>query len=521
MPQFSFRDRRKFLERLREQQFDVVIIGGGVNGAGILRDLCLRSEPGRQSRLALIEKNHFATSASSKNSHLLHGGLRYLKYLDFGLVREALHERSTLLRIAPHGAWKVPFLLPVYERGKRWYYQAGTTLYDWLSGAERLGVTSWLNQTQALEVEPDLEPEGLRGAVRFWDGQMHASRLILDQLRESVESGAVALNFVEARETVRASGETTAIRARDRLTGEECLIRSRLVVYTVGPWEKTAPLKLVRGSHLVSPRLTRGPHALAFFEENGRILFVLPYGPGRRYSLVGTTEKVQHTPEPVLMSADEEAYLLRQVDRILPRATRAAGFKPSGHFTALRPLLAARSKSLSAISRRHQIWKSTPNIYHLGGGKWTIFRRMAQELVDLLVADHHLDLGPCRTSTTPIDGNTVESLRALAEEIAEMNRHHGMPDGLPGATVSSLHEHYGRRAMELIEMCRDPQWRRPLVPGAARELPYIYAQMQWAVENEMTGRLDDFLTISTPLAYLRSFTPEEMERLEKEFERLL
>ena len=513
MSRFSFGQRRQLLERLQTEEFDVLIVGGGINGAGVLRDLCLRARPGQQNKFALIEKNHFATSASSKNSQLLHGGLRYLKYLDLGLVREALKERATLLRIAPHAAGSQPFLLPVYKPGMRLYYQTGVTLYDWLSGSQKLGRSGWLNAAEALQREPNLNSNGLRGAMLFWDARMHAPRLVLDQLRESVEQGAISVNFLEAGDPIRQHGAVTGVQARDLISGEKLRIRARVIVNTVGPWEKAAPLKLVRGSHLVFPQLIKGTHALAFFDEQGRILFVVPYGPANRFSLVGTTESAQKAPEPVRMDDTEKRYLIEQLARVLPSSAQT---QPRGSYSALRPLLAGEGpQRLSSISRRHQVWKSAPNMYHLSGGKWTIFRLMAEELVDLLAQDHYPNLGGCRTEQTPIDGNTetiVEELRSSTEQLS-------LEYKVPLNTVNLIVEDYGRRAHEVLSLCGEETWKSPLVPPNGDQLPYVLAQVLWAKENEMTGRIEDFLTISTPLGYLLENASTAIgERLQEYFD---
>lgn len=506
MARFSARQRGVLLQQLKTDWFDVLIVGGGINGAGVLRDLVLRtqrSRPGQPLRLALIEKNHFAISASSKNSQLVHGGLRYLKYLHFSLVAEGLRERATLLAIAPHAVRIIPFLLPVYEAGKRVYYRAGTMLYDLLAGKQNVGRSHWLDPGQTLQREPMLNAQGLRGSILFYDGRMEASRLVFDQLRECVEAGAVVVNSVEALESVRDSEKIVGVRARDAWSGEQFSIRARTVVHTLGPWEKAVPLKLVRGSHLVFRRLTQGHCALASFEDKGRILFVIPYGPEDGFSLVGTTEEVQNLPEPVEMDAGEEHYLRRHLSAILPASS---GQPRLGHFSALRPLLSG-SRAVTALSRGHRIWKSSANVYHMGGGKYTTFRRMAQELVDLLARDHFPGLGHCLTEREAIDGNrkaVLEDLRKNAEALA-------CDFGASVSTVHFLIDCHGRRAPEVLALCKEPEWRCRVVP----ELPYLRAQISWCAENEMVLRLQDFLTVSTPLGYLHHFSEEELKELDR------
>lgn len=512
MNTFSFHRRAEFLRSLQEEEFDVLIVGGGINGAGLLRDLALRSRTDCPLRLALIEREHFAHAASSKNSHLVHGGLRYLKYLDFGLVREALAERAALLRIAPHAVHPQSFLLPVYRPLDRWYYGAGLLLYDLLAGSRGLGSSCWLGARQALQEEPELNPEGLRGALLFYDGRMRPSRLVLDQLRECVESGAVAVNFIEFQEKITEAGSTRGARVRDRLGDRSFEIRSRTLAFTVGAWEATQPLRLVRGSHLILPRALGGHHALAYFERSGRILFVIPFGLGRGYTLVGTTEREQSRPEPVEMDEEEERYLRRHLRDLLPSS---AGLEKTGSFAALRPLVdGGNAGSPTAVSRRHRIWKSGPNTYHIGGGKWTTFRLMAQELGDLIVRENFPETGPSRAGEIPIDGNKSETLEDLGTRIDELSGDYGV--GRP--TVELILDHYGRRAPEILALCRSAEMRRPLLtPPASERLPLIQAQVQWAVEQEMTGRLVDFLTLSTPLGYLHRLSPEERHKMAPHF----
>lgn len=512
MPQFSARQRSLFLEQLRSGELDVLILGGGISGTGVLRDLVLRAGdaagPGKL-RFGLIEKNHFASSASSKNSQLVHGGLRYLKYLHLSLVRTALRERAVLARIAPHAVSPQSFLLPVYNWEKQWYYRAGVALYDLLSGKHRLRGSRWLSRAKALQEEPALNPEGLRGAVLFYDGRMESPRLVLDQLRESVELGGLAVNFLEAVETVREQGKVMGVVARDGLSGERFLIRARTLVNTLGPWEKSVQLRLVRGSHLVFPRLTGREHALAFFGEGGRIVFVIPYGPFQQFSLVGTTEKEQDEPEPVEMDEEEEDYLRRQIEKILPGS---ASHAKVGHYSALRPLIAGAGPA-TALSREHQIWQTAPNFYHVAGGKFTTFRLLAEELVDQMARRHFPALHPCATRHRPVDGNTPDLLQDLRRQAESLAHHHA----LERSVVDFLIGWHGRRATEVLAFCKDRELSRPLAP----QLPFLRAQMLWAIENEMTERLEDFLTVSTPLAYLHAFEPAQREELERCFARMV
>lgn len=509
----SIYEREETIRQLQQGQLDVLVVGGGINGIGILRDLALRNGPEGRLRLALIEKDQFCHAASSKNSQLIHGGLRYLKYLEFSLVQEALQERALLLRLAPHAVWPQSFLLPVYSRGRRWYYGLGLALYDFLASSSNIGRHRWLNARQALQEEPGLNPEGLRGALRFFDGRMHASRLALDLLRDAVETGALALNFLESERFLCDAGSVWGVQVRDRLCGRSFTVRARVIVSTLGPWETNGRLKLVRGSHLVLPKLLQGTHAVAYFEAQGRILFVLPFGPFRGFTLIGTTEREQPQPEPVEMEEEEEEYLRSSIQPVLPALSRLPTL---GHYAALRPLISdPASHSLSAISREHQIWKSAPNVYHVGGGKYTTFRVIAQDVADRIATEYFPHLGGGRTDRTPVDGNTPKTLEELRRSVPELATRYQLPPG----TVHFLIDQHGRQAAQILEFCHDPELRRPLLSGPeAESLPYLRAQIPWAKENDMLVRLHDFCTLSTQLQYLHPLSPQEADQLRRAFD---
>jgi glycerol-3-phosphate dehydrogenase len=242
------------LARLRNEQFDVLVIGGGINGAGIARDLVLRDP---EIRVALVEKNHFASGTSGKNSQLIHGGLRYLKYAEFHLVHEALRERSTLLAMSGGLVEPLEFLIPCYGSVDRWFYGAGLALYDLLSGAHAIGHH---RRVDAIGYEPDLARDGLTAGLVFYDCKVNSARLVLETIIDAEARGAVVANYVEAH----ISGKM--IEAFDSLTGDRFRVRARKVVNATGAWSGGGKLRLVRGSHLIFPRIQQGAEAVAFFE---------------------------------------------------------------------------------------------------------------------------------------------------------------------------------------------------------------------------------------------------------------
>lgn len=376
--------RAENIERLTREQFDVLIVGGGINGAGIARDLTMRDAG---IRVALVEKNHFATGTSGRNSQLIHGGLRYLKYLEFDLVHEALRERATLLRIAPGLVRPLDFLLPCYRAFDRWFYGAGLALYD-LLGAE--GSHS-LSGQQVTALEPTLARDGLHAGLIFSDCLVHSARLVIENIVDAAARGAAVANYVEWR------GD----HAVDRFSDHQFSIRARRIVDATGAWSGGAALRLVRGSHLIFPRIQAGPEALAHFDDQGRIVFLIPWGENADLTLVGTTDVDHHgTPDDVRISPEETAYLYGIVQRLYPEYRG----QHISSYSALRPLIAEAGRSATSTSREHRIWETPDGVLHIAGGKYTTYRAMSEELVDALLTDLRPGQNhPCRTAHVPLD----------------------------------------------------------------------------------------------------------------------
>jgi glycerol-3-phosphate dehydrogenase len=379
-------DRRAAnITRLRTEPFDVLVVGGGINGAGIARDLMLRDTG---LRVALVEKNHFASGTSGRNSQLIHGGLRYLKYLEFHLVQEALKERATLLRIAPELVEPLEFLIPCYSALDRWFYGAGLTLYDILAGKNSIGSHTSRSAGQIAESEPGLAATGLRGGLLFYDCKVNSARLVLENLLDAEARGAAIANYVN----VEIDGKS--INAHDTLSGERFQVKARKVVDATGAWSTASSLRLVRGSHLIFPQIQQGPEAIAYFDEQGRIVFLIPWGENDDLTLVGTTDVDFHgSADDVHISSEETIYLTSIVQRLFPNYRG----EPISSYSALRPLIAESGRSATSTSREHKIWETDDGILHIAGGKYTTYREMSEELVDMLVRM------PCRTATTPLN----------------------------------------------------------------------------------------------------------------------
>jgi len=376
-------------------------VGGGINGAGVLRDLALRADSsGSSLRVGLVEKGHFASGTSGKNSQLIHGGLRYLKYLQFHLVRESLRERSILLRIAPHFVQPLQFLLPMYGVKSRLVYGTGLWLYDMLAGSRAIARHRTISPDEVARMEPALSRNGLTSAALFYDGAVRSAQFVVENVLDAIAHGGFAANYVLAESWQAGRDNFWRVSCRDTLTGEPFELQTRKIVDTRGAWMDGTSLRLVRGSHIVVPRVTAGDHAVAHFEPDGRIIFFIPWGSRRQLTLVGTTDKDHHgSPDRVHITEKEIEYLLAIVHKLFPEAEN---INPVSAFSSLRPLIRTGGQSATATSRDHKIWNSSDGVLHIAGGKYTTYRLMSEEAADLVCQEIAPELAQIhRTRETP------------------------------------------------------------------------------------------------------------------------
>jgi glycerol-3-phosphate dehydrogenase len=375
--------RPEQIQRLRETPLDVLVLGGGINGAGVIRDLALRaSRTGTALQIGLVEQRHFASGTSGKNSQLIHGGLRYLKYLQFHLVRESLQERSILLRMAPQYVKPLEFLLPMYGIKSRLIYGTGLRVYDWLAGSDAIAPHRMLGTTDVAQIEPGLARSGLSAAALFYDCGIMSARFVVENILDAMASGALAVNYLRADAWERQADGVWRVLCTDTLASEQFEIRAHKLLDARGAWSGGDSLRLVRGSHIVIPRVSAGDHAIAHFEPDGRIIFLIPWGSRHQLTLVGTTdEDHQLGPEHVHITKLELDYLLGIVRKLFPGL---AAVQPVSAFSSLRPLIRERHGSPTSATREHRIWNSEDGILHIAGGKYTTYRRMSEEAGDLV-----------------------------------------------------------------------------------------------------------------------------------------
>jgi glycerol-3-phosphate dehydrogenase len=482
--------RAAALERLADEHFDLVVIGGGVTGCGTALDAATRG-----LSVALVEQRDYAAGTSSRSSKLVHGGLRYLEQLDFRLVREALRERRLqLTRLAPHLVQPVPFLYPLrHHLWERLYVGAGVTLYDSLGGAGALPRHRHLTRRGALDLAPALRPGALVGAIRYFDAQVDDARHTLTLARTAAAYGAVPVTSTRVVDLLREGARVTGVRIRDLESGQEIDVLGRQVVNATGVWADQIQemagrgrirVRASKGVHLVVPRdrihsdtglITRTAHS---------VLFVIPWG---RHWIIGTTDTEWDLDlaHPAASRRDID-YLLDQVNRwISPPLTHA---DVEGVYAGLRPLLAGESEATSRLSREHAVAQTVSGLITVAGGKYTTYRVMAQDVVDVVARDLALRVPPSPTARIPLLG-------AVGFEAAWNRREHtAARSGLHPARIEHLLRRYGSRTAELLELVADEPALGEPIPGAE---DHLQVEARYAASHEGALHLEDVLTRRT------------------------
>ncbi len=500
--------RADALTSFASTELDVLVVGGGVVGAGAAMDAATRG-----LRTAIVEARDWASGTSSRSSKLIHGGLRYLEMFDFGLVREALHERSLLLgRIAPHLVQPVPFLYPLTHRyWERPYVGTGIMIYDSLAATSRerprLPRHKHLTRRAALRQTPSLRPHALAGAVQYWDAQVDDARFTATLVRTAVSYGALAANRCRVTEFLRSgSGPGDAVvgaRLLDTETGATVDVRARQVINATGVWTGDLPdtaseasglrVRASKGVHLVVPR-ERLRSATGIITRTERsVLFVIPW---REHWIIGTTDTDwdlgKSNPSA---SAKDIDYLLDHVNAILRRPLRREDVV--GVYAGLRPLVTGTAKAGGAagatakLSREHTISRPAPGLVVVAGGKFTTYRVMAAEAVDEAASGLGQQVPPSCTDRVPLAG--AAGYLALWNRRNELAAEHGLQ--LPRLEhLLNRHGDLIDQVLDLIEA--DPALGDPL-PGTK---DYLRAEAVYAVTHEGARHLDDVLTRRTRLS---------------------
>ena len=493
------------LASLNDTELDAVVIGGGMAGAGVARDLALRG-----ASVALFEKGDFASGTSSKSSKLIHGGLRYLELADFKLVRESLREKKTLERLAPHLVRPLPFLVPVYRGATRGLVKVrlGMWLYHLLTPGKTTERYRVLKPVDALTMVPSVRAEDLEGAGYYFDDLLlYPERLCLENVLSAVRHGARAFNYCEIEEFVRGRRGLEGVQARDLLTGQVQAVRARTIVNCAGPWvdrvralagvaDRTPQLlRTTKGIHCLLPRMTDRAVYLSAHDE--RMIFVIPW---REFSLVGTTDTdFAGDPDRLWATREEVTYLLDEVAKVLPDK-RVALANVAYTYAGVRPLSFEPGASAARVSREHKVIPEGEDgrFLSITGTKLTCFRSLAEDVGDRVMRA----LGRrerSRTGHAMLDGTDEEAgkieVRAWMDMSEEM-----AATGLSKGTLRMLVETYGRTYPRVLELGRKlPDGYERLCPSN----PEIVAQVHHAVREEMAVSLQDLLLRRTGIGQSR------------------
>jgi glycerol-3-phosphate dehydrogenase len=495
------------LRRLRDEQFDVLVIGGGVTGAGAAVDAASRG-----LKVALVEARDLAAGTSSRSSKLIHGGLRYLEQLELHLVHEALTERGLLAtRLAPHLVRPVPILVPLPAAGlpqrawQRGYYGLGVAAYDAFAGVFGSGrgmpLHRHLTRDGARHLFPSLRADKISGAIRYFDGQVDDARLVVNLARTAASLGAAVVTSARVTGFIREARQVVGVRVKDlEAPGAELEVRAKTVVAATGVWSDDMSqmlrdvgvrpgfkVRASKGVHLVVPRSAITGEAGLILRTATSVLFVIPWGG---HWIIGTTDTDwQLDRSHPAASARDIRYLLDQVNTVLDRPLTTDDIE--GVYAGLRPLLSGEADSTSKLSREHAVIEPMLGLLLVAGGKYTTYRVMAADVIDRAVRRLGGPVLPSRTDELPLLG--ADGYAAAWRDRQDTARRHGVTTGV----VEHLLERYGTLTVHLLAMMSaDPTLAAPLA-GAPE---YLAAEVAYAALAEGALHLDDVLTRRTRIS---------------------
>jgi len=471
---------KRDIQKFTQCQYDVLVIGGGINGAAIAHTAALNG-----LKTALLEKGDFASGTSSKSTKLIHGGLRYLENLEFDLVRESLKERFVQLNSAPHLVHPLKFVIPVYKTDKRplWMVRLGVWFYDFLSRKYMIEKHQLLNAEEVYRLLPGIERKGLIGGVTYSDAQMNDARLCLENILSADEKGADIANNVEVRTLIQENGKVVGAKVLDNLNQQQFEVRAKKVVCAVGPWtnpfirkensQSPPQIRTTKGVHIVVKGLI-SHHALLVPAQKGRrVFFIIPW---MENSLIGTTD-TDYTglADDVSVKQEDIDYLVNETRRVLPHVDLNEE-NIITTFVGLRPLVWEKG-SPEKISRKHVIKTSYSGLIYVMGGKYTTYRKIAEDVVSKLTTKTLVDT----QKQFPVYGSGVIEENASAV---------GQKYELDSDIVQSLMDFYGSRYGDVLSLIdKNPNLRDPICSCSL----VIRAQIVYAVETEMANTEEDII----------------------------
>lgn len=486
--------RQTNFNEMNNQVWDLLVVGGGITGAGVARDAASRG-----LKVLLVEANDFASGTSSRSSKLVHGGIRYLENFEFGLVHEALTERKLLLEIAPHMVHPLRFLIPIYKNSRVGLFkmEMGMILYDLLSmfDAPQLHEVHGANGT--VRQEPQILSDDLKGSVVYSDAYMEDDRLVIETLRSASLLGARCVNYAKVTEIKDSEGDPTAI-VQDTLTGATNTVRAKQVVGCVGPWTDIfgaevlknwkKSLRPTKGVHVLFPREKLPVHQAVVMAVEARIIFVIPRG---EMVIVGTTDTdFPNNPGEVLTDDADVDYLLGVTNKYFPHLHLERKDIISC-YSGVRPLVDDGAKTEGKTSREHHIFRHSSNITLVAGGKYTTYRAMAEEIVDVVLSNFSFEqrmvFGPSKTKCSLNSSATPEKMQRAQAQAQSIADERNLPVELVSATLAR-HGEEGHIVLNYIKLMR----------GSLDERLWL-AEAKFSIENEMCLNLVDFYWRRSPL----------------------
>jgi glycerol-3-phosphate dehydrogenase len=485
------------VEKLAKEEFDVLVIGGGVTGAGAALDAASRG-----LKVALVEARDIAAGTSSRSSKLIHGGLRYLEQYDFKLVREALHERELMVSsLSPHLVKPVGFLYPLHEKLKeRTYVGAGLALYDVLRGFQRaLPWHKHMSGKKIAEIAPSLRQDIVTGAVKYYDAQVDDARHTMTIVRTARRHGATIATRVEVNQLIREGKKVVGAEVTDLESGKKIKVSAKSVVMCAGIWSDEMHAKfgitpgygvtMSKGVHIILPGDAIHSDAGIILKTEISVLFLIPWG---NQWIVGTTD----TPydgdraHPHATSEDVQ-YILDQANKVLDPQLKREDI--IGVYAGLRPLVAnAKGSSTTKLSREHTTDRSAPGFVSIAGGKYTTYRVMGKDAIDVAVTDLRRIVNQSCTEKLPLVG--ADGYFGLVQQTRQIAAQYGLDE----KTVTHLLNRYGSLMSEVLDLIvEDKKLAQPLTAG----LPYLKAEIVYAVTHEGAMTVDDVISRRTRLAF--------------------
>ncbi|MFP3392766.1 glycerol-3-phosphate dehydrogenase/oxidase [Brevibacillus sp. SIMBA_040] len=502
---FSAANRTELLKKMTLKELEVLVIGGGITGAGIALDAALRGV-----QIGLIEQNDFGSGTSSRSTKLIHGGLRYLKQGDVKLVQEVGRERAILYKNAPHLVVAAPMLLPIYRGGTYGYFASsmGLYIYDWLAGVERPERRRMLNKQEALRFEPLLKPDGLKGAGYYYEYRTDDARLTIDMMKTAFQNGATIVNYAKMTEFIYKDSRVVGVKVTDRITNKVYSIYAKQIVNASGPWVDGVRqldgslsgkrLFLTKGVHLVVAKDRLPIRQSAYFDTpDGRMIFVIPRGD---ITYIGTTDTAYQMEIDQLRTTQQDRdYLLKAVNAIFPEV-RLSPQDVCSNWAGVRPLIYQEGKGPSELSRKDEIFVSPSGLITIAGGKLTGFRKMAEKVMNLVTSELALKTGSrykaCRTDQVIVTGGERMGYRDYADCKKDLLEQ-GIARGVDANTAAEWIDLYGTNTLQIYNRLGAVKRK-----GEGIELEKLLrAQIAYAVEEEMTTTAVDFLRLRTGWTY--------------------